>query len=223
MKTNRSRITISVLGCLARHLGNPLVEKTIRMRRDQLDHLPPAPGSIVMLGDSITDQGEWQELLPDLAVVNRGVGGETSAQVRDRVARSIHEPTAVSLLVGTNDLTAGTPHWQIAANVAAILDEIQALTPGTPVLLNAIMPRSDKFAREIRSLNALYKQVVEKRPTVEFIDTWSVLAEGEHIRADVSDDNLHLNGSGYARWLSVLRPALDRALHRPSRASASGT
>ncbi|MDN4616349.1 GDSL-type esterase/lipase family protein [Leifsonia sp. F6_8S_P_1B] len=216
MKTSRSQITISVLGYLARHLGGPLVEKGIRMRRDQLDHLPPAPGSIVMLGDSITDQGEWQELLPDLAVVNRGVGGETSAQVRDRLARSIHGPTAVSLLVGTNDLTAGTPHWQIAANVAAILDEIERRAPGTPVLLNGIMPRSAKFAREIHEVNALYKQVAGQRPTVEVIDTWPALRDGENIRSDLSFDNLHLNGKGYEQWLTVLRPALDRAIQQRS-------
>lgn len=64
MTTSRAQITISVLGYLARHLGGPLVEKGIRMRRDQPDHLPPAPGSIVMLGDSITDQGEWSQEPP---------------------------------------------------------------------------------------------------------------------------------------------------------------
>ncbi|VDA83922.1 hypothetical protein BANRA_01348 [Escherichia coli] len=29
---------------------------------------------IVMLGDSITARGEWNELLPSLSVANRGIG-----------------------------------------------------------------------------------------------------------------------------------------------------
>jgi len=83
MSAGRSRASIAIFGYLARRLGaTPFLTGAQRTRRDQLDQLTRVPGSIVFLGDRITERGEWQELRPDLPVVNRGVGGETSAQFR---------------------------------------------------------------------------------------------------------------------------------------------
>jgi len=44
---------------------------TFRPGEDQID--------VVMLGDSITAQGEWADVLPRQRILNLGVGGDTSA------------------------------------------------------------------------------------------------------------------------------------------------
>ncbi len=40
---------------------------------------------VVLLGDSLTDFGEWPDLLPDLSVQNRGISGDTVWGVQKRL------------------------------------------------------------------------------------------------------------------------------------------
>jgi hypothetical protein len=109
MTRGRSTAEIAVLGFLARTLGAPFVAGSQRTRRDQLNSLTPPPGSFVLFGDSITEYGKWEEFLAGLPVVNRGIGGETSAQVLERLDPALNKPKAVALLIGTNDLSIGVP------------------------------------------------------------------------------------------------------------------
>ena len=51
------------------------------MRASQFAELAPAPGHVVLLGDSITEQGLWQEWFSGQPVLNRGISGETSADL----------------------------------------------------------------------------------------------------------------------------------------------
>ena len=40
----------------------------------------PAAADVVMLGDSLTDIGNWVELLPEFSVINRGIAGTIQQQ-----------------------------------------------------------------------------------------------------------------------------------------------
>ena len=42
------------------------------------ESLPTSPEDIVMLGNSITDGGEWAEILDNVHVKNRGISGDTT-------------------------------------------------------------------------------------------------------------------------------------------------
>ena len=75
------------------------------MKRTQFAELVPQPKAVVMLGDSITEGGIWNEWFPNQNILNRGIGGETAPQVLARTHTAISEPKAVFLLKGTNDLT----------------------------------------------------------------------------------------------------------------------
>ncbi len=69
--------------------------------------------SIVMLGDSITAEGDWADLLSDHRVVNAGRSGFTTAQLVP-LAREVSngQPRLLVLLTGTNDIRDGQgPLW----------------------------------------------------------------------------------------------------------------
>lgn len=217
----RSAVEAAVLGFLARTLVSGLVAGPQRTRRDQLASLMPPAGSIVLLGDSITEGGEWEELLSGLPVVNRGISGETSSQVLERLSTAISRPVAIVLLIGTNDLSVGTPRPRVADSVAHILDEIQRLAPGVPVILQSVMPRGARLAAEVRDLNTRYKALADTRPEVAYLDLWPALADGDAMCSDFSFDRVHLNGAGYRAWVSVLRPALEWVLREQTARSAS--
>jgi len=163
-----------------------------------------------MLGDSITEFGLWDEWFPDLPIANRGVGGETSAQVLTRLQSAIHRPRAVFLLIGTNDLAFDVPAAETASNVASILRAIEHDSPGTPVIVQSVMPRALAFRDEISGLNRRYRELIDAEADhVRYLDLWPSLATPDGaLRRELTEDGLHLNGNGYARWVVALQPVI---------------
>lgn len=181
-------------------------------RASQFAAVGVAPGRVVFLGDSITHGGLWDEWFPDVAVLNRGIGGERSDEVLRRLDTAINEPTAVFLLIGTNDIMALKPLDEIAANVAAILDGIEQYAPGTPVFVQSVMPRGAAYRDEVRALNRRYVDLVARRPEyIRYVDLWPALAtEAGVLNPQFTRDRLHLNGLGYRAWVMILEPLVTR-------------
>ena len=177
-------------------------------RASQFAALGVAPGRVVFLGDSITQGGLWDEWFPDVAVLNRGIGGERSDEVLRRLDTAINEPTAVFLLIGTNDIMALKPLDEAVRNVAAILDGIEQRAPGTPVFVQSVMPRGAAYRAEVLALNRRYVDLVANRPDhIRYVDLWPALETGDGVlNPEFSRDRLHLNGLGYRAWTTILEP-----------------
>src|SRR4051794_37276908 len=77
---------------------------------------------VIMLGDSITEGIDWHELFPNVRIRNRGIAGDTSAGVLNRLDEVIgRRPKIVFLMIGMNDLQAGAPMPLIKANIGSIV------------------------------------------------------------------------------------------------------
>ena len=195
--------------------SGPLVRRVLAsskaMRRSQLEHLPLPPGCVLFLGDSITEQGMWHEWLPDLPTLNRGIGGDTVHEVHARLDSAVNDPTVISLLVGTNDLSGIGPSHEvpvIAAQFRGLLHELQRRAPEARLIVNSVMPRRASFADRVRALNREY-EVITRDAGATWLDLWPALADGAGgLRASYTSDSLHLNGDGYEAWLAELRPLL---------------
>ena len=195
-------------------VGRVFVPRALRpmqdMRASQFAAVESRPRHVVMFGDSITEFGLWQEWFPGLPVLNRGISGERSADLLRRVDTAIDRPAAVFLLIGTNDMTLGAPLAEIVSNVAALLDRIEERAPGTPVTVQSVMPRTAGFRDDIRKLNAAYQRLAQSRGQT-YLDLWPALADGRGaLRPEFTIDRLHLSGPGYAAWVEVLRPHVER-------------
>ncbi len=163
---------------------------------------PLVPDDIVFLGDSITEGGPWEELFPDLRVRNRGVGGDTSEGVLarlDQITRAT--PAKVFLLIGTNDLFRGASEDEIVANITEILDRLKQETPDTEVYLQSVLPRAPKYRADIEALNARLAEVALEHGSA-WIDLYPAFLDPATggIRGELSNDELHLLGPGYALW-----------------------
>ncbi|WP_062077174.1 alpha/beta hydrolase fold domain-containing protein [Demequina globuliformis] len=186
----------------------PMLERQKSMRNSQLEAIDVPRGALLFLGDSITEQGLWSEWFVDGPVVNRGVGGERSDEVLKRTQRELQEPAGVSLLIGTNDLTAEVEEDEIVANVDAILTLVREENVDVPIVLNSVMPRTADFRERIESLNVRYKTLAVKHGAV-YLDLWPAFATDDGaIKQEFSLDDLHLTGAGYAVWVDLLRPEL---------------
>ena len=166
----------------------------------------------MFLGDSGIEAGLWHEWFPTLPCANRGVGGDTVSGVRLRLNSAIHQPLAIVLLVGTNDLT-GLRRPQKASDIAdefqMLMTDIKSLAPDAAVFLNSITPRGSDMSDSVRRLNDRYRDIAFETGTT-YIDLSDVLSEADgSMRKELTFDGLHLNGLGYRIWVDVLRPYLE--------------
>jgi lysophospholipase L1-like esterase len=192
-------------------LMRPLLRRSKQMRRTQFEILPPVPGAVVFLGDSITEGGIWNEWFPEFPTLNRGIGGDTVGEVLQRLEDALHRPRAISLLIGTNDLGGIGPSAKvedIARQLGTLLTRIRELVPDAPLFVNSVMPRSKGFRTRVQHLNRRYEQLAAAHGAT-YIDLWApfVTPDGR-LRKELTSDGLHLNGEGYRIWVDILRPHL---------------
>lgn len=97
---------------------------------------------ILMIGDSLIEYGDWDDLL-GTEVINRGMGGDTTEGVLMRIGRSLkREPGKIFLMVGVNDIITGESTGFISRNYEAILEKIKALSPESAVFVHKALPCS---------------------------------------------------------------------------------
>jgi len=63
--------------------------------------------SMLILGDSLAEYGDWSCLLPEYRTMNRGVAGETAGELAGRLARELdldRDPDHILIMSGTNNL-----------------------------------------------------------------------------------------------------------------------
>ncbi|ARC57151.1 N-acylneuraminate cytidylyltransferase [Frondihabitans sp. 762G35] len=170
---------------------------------------------IVFLGDSLTEGGDWQAWFPDDEVVNLGVGGDTTADVLERLDEVVQTaPDSIVLLIGTNDFGSRRSVEQVVRNVESILVDLRRLLPGVRLLLQSIMPRGSDYGDRIQDANRHLRQFAAT-VRAQYLDLWPALSVDGHLNPDLSDDGLHLTAAGYEAWLGELRPGLERLRDEP--------
>lgn len=174
-------------------------------------------GAVVFLGDSIT-QG-WGdtpggESFQGMKVANRGISGDTTRGVLIRLSDDVLavKPSAVVLLIGTNDLEENAEPETAAANVRLILARLKEHNPQMPIILCQVFPSSASMARpaaKIKKLNELYAAAVKGDPQVTLIETWTLFADDQgDAKLAEFPDLLHPNAAGYGKWAAAIRPVL---------------
>jgi len=78
-----------------------------------------------MLGDSIIDHAEWNDLFPSKEISDQGIGGDTSASVLNRIDLIYKTNTEkVFIMIGINDILAGKNLDEIYRNYQNIVNEL---------------------------------------------------------------------------------------------------
>jgi hypothetical protein len=80
--------------------------------------LPMTQGDIIFLGNSITEGGSWGELFGDEKVKNRGISGDFTVGVMQRMDEIVQrKPSKVFLMIGINDLSRNISPDSIVKNI----------------------------------------------------------------------------------------------------------
>jgi len=165
---------------------------------------------VVFLGDSITQGGEWAELFPNRTVKNRGIGGDTTSGVLERLHQITNgQPSALYIKIGTNDLTHGPDQRDTSyQQYKEIIVRVQKESPSTRIYLQSLLPRAADYRAQIESFNSEIERLAIEMG-VTYIELYThFLAPDGSIADALSNDELHLNGQGYLLWQSLLEPYL---------------
>ena len=173
-------------------------------------------GAVVFLGDSIT-QGWGDDIggaFKGMKVANRGISGDTTRGVLIRVEEDVValKPSAVVILIGTNDLEEEAPPESTVANLRMILAILKSSNPKMPIILCKVFPSSatkKRPADAIKKINDLYTAAGKGDAQITLLETWILFAnEQGDAKGDEFPDLLHPNQLGYAKWAGALRPIL---------------
>ncbi len=170
--------------------------------------------AVVFLGDSITHG--WGDNMansfPGMKVANRGIGGDTTRGMLIRLKDDVLQlnPSAVVMLMGTNDIEEQAPPEVIAGNLKLIVAALKKHNEKMPIIVCQIFPSSatkQRSAEQIKKVNELCYEVIKGDPQVTRVETWPLFANAEgDARESEFPDLLHPNEIGYAKWASALRP-----------------
>lgn len=173
--------------------------------------LPNEENEIIFLGDSITDRCEWFELFSNPLVRNRGLSGDKTSGVLDRLSEITEsKPDKVFIMIGVNDLRHNIDADSIVSNYIKIVETIISDSPGTKIILQSVLPVNSKIGKpkttnqQVDSLNSSI-QTIAKRLNIPYVDINLKLKDAEgRLDEKFSEDGLHINGAAYLVWKSVI-------------------
>lgn len=174
-----------------------------------------APKSIVFIGNSITEQGWWNLLFKRTDIVNRGIGGDNSYGILNRLPEIMQtKPSKVFLMDGINDITAGRSVDEITNNFIKMIEMCRNISPSTTLYIQSVLPLNDDYLAyeglkgknsEVVKLNAKLKEICAKNKLI-YIDISSVLSdESGALRATLTKDGIHIQPEGYQIWAAYLK------------------
>ena len=188
----------------------------------------PAPAAgkprVVFFGDSITDFWHLNEYFPDSDYINRGIAGQTSGQLLQRMKNDVIDlhPEAVMIMIGTNDLVREIPVTAIEGNYQILADMAAAYK--IKVIFASVTPVSDYHKDQeptyertpqrppvlIKALNEWLQKFCSERGYF-YVDYFTATVDpAGQFQAEMSDDGLHPNAKGYR----VMAPLAAAAIHK---------
>jgi lysophospholipase L1-like esterase len=169
---------------------------------------------IVFLGNSITFWADWPELLRMRHIRNRGIPGDNTFGILERLDEVITgQPKKLFLLIGINDISKNFPDSVIVHNYERIISRIQQGSPRTTIYFQTLLPINSSFNKlkahyqpeRIIRINAQIKELAA-RMQVQLIDLFPHFTDAQgQLQARLSFDGVHLTKEGYDIWAGLLK------------------
>lgn len=157
----------------------------------------PFEVDVAFLGDSLTDMCDVEKFYPDYLCVNRGISGDTTFTLEERLEVSVFDlkPKVIVLLIGANNFKT------MLDNYERILQKIKENLPETKVIQLSLTSMSQSWGKnneQAKLNNIIIKELAEKYDNV-FIDTFSLLLDEQtnEIVKEYTIDGGHLTEHGY--------------------------
>lgn len=167
---------------------------------------------IAFLGDSLTQEGRWDEFYPSNEIANFGISGEKSEEITSRIDEVIEwNPSKIFLMMGINDLGDGLNLITILENYKIIIDRVKEVK-NTELFVQSLLPTNETMFKssnfdgmKILEVNFHLRDLCEKEK-ITFVDLYTAFSTYTYqLIKDYTNDGLHLNEAGYSVWQNCLQ------------------
>lgn len=169
--------------------------------------------AIVLVGDSLTHQGQWIDILQTSNLINGGISGDTTQRMLNRLDEIIEaKPRKIFIMIGTNDI------WnehrtvdEVIANYRKILDLLKTKSPQTTVYIQSLLPINNINYNlsidnnDLSLINNSLRQLAQEF-NYPYIDLHSsFINPSNQLNPNYTYDGVHLNGKGYLLWGNLIQ------------------
>ncbi len=193
-------------------IKEPLNSHLYQTKMSVFNSMSIVEGSIIFLGDSITEFCNWSELFGKNNIINRGISGDTLDGLLYRVDEVIErKPKKIFLMIGINDLGKGKNVNQILEKYTILIKKIHTNLPETIIYIQSVLPAKRKTLRntDIKNINIGLIKIANKY-NKNYIDLYSsFLSKNNELNDAYSLDGLHLNGKGYQLWKQIIKKDIE--------------
>ena len=158
---------------------------------------------VLFLGDSLTDGCDVKKYYGEYVATNRGIGGDTSFGLLDRMQVSAYDahPKTIVLLIGGNDILRGKSLESIYSNYEKIITGIRDHLPDTKIVWCSLSVLGNNWAKHNDTVvlcNQKIKLLAQKYEC-EFVDIYTPLCDVEtgEIRVAYTAEGVHFTDEGY--------------------------
>lgn len=180
-------------------------------RKALFESEPDTKNEIIFLGNSITEGGRWEALFPNHNVINRGISGDVTDGILNRLDEiTSSQPQKIFLMVGTNDMARGKSIAYVLKHTKAIIETIQKQSKNTTIYLQSILPINPNVGHKFSGHKSNHQNIIDaniqlkelaKSFTIQFIDLHKAMRDkNNHLKAKYTYDGLHLSDAGYVKW-----------------------
>ncbi len=180
---------------------------------------PLTENSVVFLGDSITAGFLVKESNPKIQVFNRGINGDTTAGILERLDRTVLnlKPAKVFIMVGVNDIYRYSLDTDdILVNYENIIKKLREDSPNTRIYIQSVLPVGQSIEEDspgisavITKLNRGLKEISSIDDMIQYIEIGSLFKDKQgFLKENYSVDEIHINEQAYKIWNDLLKPYL---------------
>jgi lysophospholipase L1-like esterase len=167
---------------------------------------------IAFLGDSLTDGYDVKKYYPQYLVSNRGIGGETTIGLEERMQVSLYDlkPKVAVMLIGANNMDT------MFDNYESILLGFQENMPNTKIVLLSLTSMSGEWGKknQLAAYNNVKIKMLAEKYGYEYVDLYSALLnlDSGEIYPEYTTDGGHLTAEGYEVLTAKITPAIERQI-----------
>ncbi len=163
---------------------------------------------VAFLGDSLTDLYDVQRYYPQYVVSNRGIGGDTTVGLEERLQVSLYDlkPKVAVMLIGANNIQ------DMFINYECILQGFCENVPDTNIILLSLTSMSGDWGKnnQLASYNNVKIELLAEKYGFAYVDLYAPLLDlstGE-VKAEYVVDGAHFTSAGYEVLTREITPEI---------------
>ena len=167
---------------------------------------------VAFLGDSLTDGYDLKKYYPQYAVSNRGIGGDTTHGLEQRLKTSLYDlqPKVAVMLIGANNMDS------MFDNYESILQGFKENVPNTKIILLSLTSMSGEWGKknQLAAYNNVKIKLFAEKYGFEYVDLYSALInlDSGEIFPEYTTDGGHLTPAGYEVLTRKITPVIQKQL-----------